>query len=119
MIRSPTPVHRALSSSYFVILRRSPVLIWAIFRGNKRLAKALLARPDIDVNRVNNNNMTALMYAAIPSEMEDVARMILDKPELDVNWADGMDRDTALHYAAKDSAKVAEIILKRPDIKVL
>ncbi len=92
----------------------------AIHYHNERLAKALLARPDIDVNQGSTyHNATALMYCATTDYMNDVTRHLLARPDIDVNLVDG-DGDTALHWEVQNmpTADFTELLLQHPDVKV-
>ncbi len=103
------------------------------------MARALLARPDVDVNQIstgyrpedasemdrdflleNGQNRTALMFCTRNFGMFEVARLLLARPEIEVNLVDGSG-DTALHYDAMiwRSRNYAELLLSHPDIKVL
>ena len=64
-----------------------------------------------NVNAVNNNGWTALMYAAAHNHL-DMVVSLMNHPGIDVNVQDRLDNYTALHYAVSNNrpAIVAQLV---------
>jgi ankyrin repeat protein len=85
-------------------------LLLAAYRGHRDVVRALLARPDIDVNFSGDTGMTPLLVATKYGRLE-VVRLLLARPDIDVNFPDdtGM---TPLMVAAKNgSLEMVRILL--------
>jgi ankyrin repeat protein len=90
----------------------------AIRQENRTAVEELLNHKDVDVNLKNNDNQTALHYAAWWKNMPtDLFRVILEK-SANINEQD-KDGDTALHWATfKQSTTAVEELLKHKDVDV-
>jgi ankyrin repeat protein len=78
------------------------------------MIRFLLSHPEIDVNAINNQGTTPLIFA-LYSRRFDIAELLFTRPELNVHYANHAG-DTALAYARtlkKDAVK--EFILQRDD----
>ena len=81
------------------------------------IAKILLQRDDVNINKIDHNEYTALHYAC-QNEMNEIAKILLQRDDIDVsaiNW----NKMTALHYACKNKMdEIAKILLQRNDIDI-
>jgi ankyrin repeat protein len=94
---------------------RTPLMRAAAGRNNET-CNLLLGCRDIDVNAVDKDGSSALMYAA--GSGEEVAVALLNLREIDVNHAD-KDGGTALMVAAENGhTRVVEALLKHADIEI-
>ena len=86
----------------------------AALRGNEIVLKMLLERPEItNINLTNNDNMTALHFAANSNwDHRQVVSLLLEQPGIKVNVTT-KDGHSPLHLAAKAgrSIKVVELLL--------
>lgn len=78
---------------------RTPLMV-AIHRGHSHLVYKLLSHPGVDVNARDRDGQTALMIAARKG-LDDVAEVLFDVKELEVDTADFKVRRTALICAAE------------------
>ncbi|KAH6908138.1 ankyrin repeat-containing domain protein [Coprinopsis sp. MPI-PUGE-AT-0042] len=98
------------------------VLHHAVRNHNASLVKALLQRPDIDVNAISKEGLTPLLTAVIPSRSSELhascLQILLHSKNLRINLPDknGM---TILHHAVHTRNSVlVRVLLQRPDIDV-
>ncbi len=75
-------------------------LIAASSMGNIDVVNALINRPNIDVNKTDNDGWTALMYACWKG-VTDVVIALLKNPDIRINKASLSQRKTALHIASE------------------
>jgi ankyrin repeat protein len=73
--------------------------------------------PNININLVNDSNITALMFACHNKNFE-IVKELLQRPEIDYNYCDREDiLDSALICACKrNNKKIINELLKIPDI---
>ncbi len=93
------------------------VLILASWMGHIDVVNALIARPDIDVNKNDSPGRTALMAACMKGHA-DVVIALLAHPDIRINQTDGA-RKTALHFASEAGHLViVRLLLARDDIEL-
>ncbi len=88
--------------------------------GSPKVAKALVSRPDLNINLGDKCSSTPLHYAAVYNRVE-VLKVLLAHPDIDVNCKSGCGRYkfTALHYAAAvGHLECIGELLKHPAIDV-
>ena len=85
-----------------------PGLTMAIQQQSPKVEKALLDRPDIDINALNQAGESALMMAALKGNLPAVQRLLERGAKVNQpGWA-------ALHYAASGpDSKIVELLLER------
>ncbi len=85
-----------------------PGLTMAIQQQSPKVEKALLDRPDIDINALNQAGESALMMAALKGNLPAVQRLLERGAKVNQpGW-------TALHYAATGpDSKIVELLLER------
>ena len=92
-------------------------LIWAVYRNNLAIVKALLTHPNIDVNKANNDGDTALIWAAHRNNLA-IVKALLTHPNIDVNKANN-DGDTALYFAAhRNNLEMLQALLFHRNIDI-
>ena len=84
----------------------------ALHRGirySSKLAEFLVRRPEVDVNKVNNEGKTPL-HVAIKIGLSEFVEILLSRPDVEVNacvdeddygYEGYYDGETALHYTAR------------------
>jgi ankyrin repeat protein len=111
-------------------------LIYAVFRLETEIVRVLLDQKGIDVNRKNYRDETALIIASrleslepkgvhirdmdtllrlqMISRQEEIVRMLLDRPTIDVNKFDLWGK-AAIHYAVSDDNEgVSKMLINAP-----
>ena len=77
----------------------------------------LLSRPEVDVNAKDNEGKTALRWALNSSQVSAV-ELLLGRPGAgDLNEVDN-EGNTALHRGIRYSSKLAEFLVRRPEVDV-
>lgn len=95
---------------------RTP-LSYAAKRGHMAVAKLLLERADIDINRTDSKGNGPLSYAAVEGHVA-IVRLMLAKDGVDVN-SKNRQGDTPLSYAAGGGhVTLVKLLLERADIDV-
>ncbi|KAF1850427.1 ankyrin [Cucurbitaria berberidis CBS 394.84] len=87
---------------------KETLLTTAVHRGDCEIIRVLLAHPDINVNKMNNNRYSPLMTAAWYSQL-DAGRLLLEHKDIDIDFSRedgyfGCDW-TALKYARERGHK--------------
>ena len=85
--------------------------------GQTAVLELLLSRPEVDVNAKDNEGKTALRWALNSSQVSAV-ELLLGRPGAgDLNEVDN-EGNTALHRGIRYSSKLAEFLVRRPEVDV-
>lgn len=89
---------------------------YASFWNNLEMFKKILKDyPNIDINKKNNNGVTALIEASTKNYI-GIAKLLIKHPKIDVNIQD-KNGDTALIKAAfNENLKILKELLKHPNL---
>jgi ankyrin repeat protein len=89
----------------------------AISGGHLKIVEALLLHPQVDVNCVDENGMSALMYAARKGH-RDIVNALLQRPDIDINSVDE-DGWSALMFAVNWwRSDIVNALLQRSDTDI-
>ena len=85
--------------------------------GQTAVLELLLSRPEVDVNAKDNEGKTALRWALNSSQVSAV-ELLFGRPGAgDLNEVDN-EGNTALHRGIRYSSKLAEFLVRRPEVDV-
>ena len=81
------------------------------------MVKALLAQPDLDLNKASvGDGLTALSLAVVSGDVE-VVRILLERDDVNVNLADRYGRSPLWHAMESGSEMITKMLVARGGIK--
>jgi ankyrin repeat protein len=84
----------------------------------KDMAKAILAKDNVDVNLKNNDGTTALMFA-LEKDRQDVVKILLARDDVDVALQDNEGRTALMFASLKNLSKKKDLSKNADLIKIL
>jgi ankyrin repeat protein len=94
-----TPLHKATSG------------------GHLKIVEALLLHPQVDVNSVDKDGWSALIYAAYRGH-SDIVNALLQRPYIDINSVDKNGWSALMHAAYKGHSDIVNALLQRSDTDI-
>ena len=88
-------------------------LLLAVRLGHVNITASLLEHSDININQPDSSGITALYLASFKNNVP-IVRLLLQKPEIKVNWGDTMSGRSPLIIAAeRNHTDIVELLLEK------